>query len=474
MISDSSPFGPRSTARTHDRLTRKRRWTRRNSPPASSSSSLSMPRTAACRRPSSVTSQTSLPSASAKRTSGRRSRTMRSPLMPTMRAAGVSAGLGPLVLDRIAVFGSEDRERPDRLVAEKDRAQGDPAGLAAELGHDLRRADPAAVVTRLRGRVTGEAREVQARLPAHRGVECRHSRGDAEQEAGLLVGDDDLAARVQGGERLSGPRSRLGEGRGQFGAAVLGALAQDRARAAHRLGQPSGGLGRKLGAPGRDVEDRDGVVGHGVANGHAGTDPLVEARAPVLGPADQHRPGRLERGAHPVRPRRPFRPARPWRHVAVARAASVSLSPWTVRIRPEPSATVTTPPRLSTSLAIDVAAPPSWANTISCSSVCSADDSSCADAGGATSDPGRRGTARDSDTRTWPPRVGPPARGRPLRGTARARRSPLGTAPRHSCDDASWSRSSLVSPPSGVPVTCHDHIVMRFFCRKMDGRVNAG
>jgi hypothetical protein len=38
---------------------------------------------------------------------------------------------------------------------------------------------------------------------------------------------------------------------------------------------------------------------------------------------------------------------------------SVSLSPSTVRIRPSPSATVTTPPIVSTSRAIDAAAPPS-------------------------------------------------------------------------------------------------------------------
>ena len=219
-----------------------------------------MPRTAACRRPSSVTSQTSLPSASAKRTSGRCSRTMRSPLTPTMRAGGLSPRLGRLALDRVAVFGSEDRERPDGLVGEEDRAQGDPAGLAAEPGHDLRRADPVVVETSLLGGVTGEAPEVQARLPAHRGVERRHARGDAEEEAGLLVGDDDLAARVQGGEGLSGPRACLGERRGQLGAAVVGALAQDRARAAHRLGQPLGRLRRKVGAPGRDVEHRDGIV----------------------------------------------------------------------------------------------------------------------------------------------------------------------------------------------------------------------
>ena len=59
------------------------------------------------------------------------------------------------------------------------------------------------------------------------------------------------------------------------------------------------------------------------------------------------------------------------------------MSPWTARIRPAPSVTVMTPPRLSTSLAIDAAALPSWANTISCSSACSPEDSSSADAGGA-------------------------------------------------------------------------------------------
>ena len=67
---------------------------------------------------------------------------------------------------------------------------------------------------------------------------------------------------------------------------------------------------------------------------------------------------------------------------------SVSLSPWTVRMRPAPSATVTTAPRLSTSAAIDAAVPPSWANTISCSSVWSAEDSSRADAAGAVQIPG--------------------------------------------------------------------------------------
>jgi hypothetical protein len=229
-------------------------------------------------------------------------------------------GLGPLVLDPVTVFRSEDRKAPDGLVGQKDRAQRDPAGLAAELGHDLRRADPAVVETSLRDGVTGEAPEVQARLPANCGIHCRHPRGDAEEEACPLVGDDDLAARIQGSERLAGPRSGLGECRGQFGAAVAGALTQDRTRAADCVGQPPGCLGRKVGAPGRDVEDRNGIASHGVANGHAGTNPLVKAGAPVLGPADQHRSGCLERRAHPVRACRPLRPARPRRHVAVPRA----------------------------------------------------------------------------------------------------------------------------------------------------------
>ena len=170
--------------------------------------------------------------------------------------------LSGVALDGVAVFESEDRQRPDGLVAEEDRAQRDPAGLAAEPGHDLRRADPPAVETSLLRGMAGEAPEVDSRMPPHRGVEGRHPRGDAEEEAGLLVGDDDLAAGVQGGEALSGPRTGLGEGRGQLGAAVAGALAQDRARAADGLGQPLGCLRRKVGAPGRDVEDRHGIAGH--------------------------------------------------------------------------------------------------------------------------------------------------------------------------------------------------------------------
>src|SRR3954453_12967126 len=102
--------------------------------------------------------------------------------------------LGPLALERVTVFGSEDRERADGLVGEKHRAQGDPAGLAAELGHDLRGADPVAVGMSLLDRMTGEAPEVEARLPADCGVQCRHPCGDAEQEACALVGDDDVAA----------------------------------------------------------------------------------------------------------------------------------------------------------------------------------------------------------------------------------------------------------------------------------------
>src|SRR3954454_6914617 len=70
--------------------------------------------------------------------------------------------LEPLALDLIAVSGSEDCERPDRLVGEEDRAQGDPRGLAAEPGHDLRRADPVVVETSLLDRVAAEAPELQA------------------------------------------------------------------------------------------------------------------------------------------------------------------------------------------------------------------------------------------------------------------------------------------------------------------------
>ena len=116
-------------------------------------------------------------------------------------------------------------------------------------------------------------------------------------------------------------RARLGERGRQLRAAVAGALAQDRAHAAHGAGQPSRRLRGQVVAPGGDVEDRDGIVGHRVANGHAAADPLVEAGAPVLGPADQHRSRGLERGAHPVGPGRPLRPARPRRHVGLARLA---------------------------------------------------------------------------------------------------------------------------------------------------------
>src|SRR4051794_6795045 len=296
--------------------------------------------------------------------------------------------LEAVALDLIAVFGSEDRERPDGLVAEEDWAKGDPGRLAGELGHDLCRADPVVVETSLLDGVTGEAAEVQARLPADCGVQCRHPRGDAQEEACRLVGDDDLAACVQDGMRLPGPRPCFRECRDQFGGAVAGALTQDRVRAGYCLRKPARGLGWKVGMPGRDVEDRNCIASHGVPNGYAGTDPLVKARAPVLGPADQHGSGASS--AVPI----PFVPvAHSDQHdhgaMLLSRARpSVSLSPWTVRIRPAASATVTTPPTPSTSLAIDAAAPPSWANTISCSRVSSVEGRSCADATGALFRPG--------------------------------------------------------------------------------------
>ena len=232
MISDSSPRGPRSTARTQERLTRKRRWTRRNSPPASSDLEL----VDATHRGLEASFVGDEPDIVAVRLG-------ELDLGPAQQDHALAAHahdprrqarhrLGPLALERLAVLGSEDRERADRLVGEKHRAQGDPAGLAAELGHDLRRADPVVVELRLLDRVTGEAPEVHARLPADRGVQRRHPRGHAEEEACSLVGDDDFAARVQGGQALSRLRARLGEGRGQLGAAVVGTLAQDRARAA--------------------------------------------------------------------------------------------------------------------------------------------------------------------------------------------------------------------------------------------------
>ena len=208
---------------------------------------------------------------------------------PDVVAVGLGeADLGPVQQDHaLAAEAHDARRRAHPRARARSRSIGSPSSapktasvpmgwsarktgrsvirqrLAAEPGHDLRRADPVAVEHEPAWWRDGRARpRSRRRLPAHRGVERRHPRGDAEEEAGLLVGDDDLAAGVQGGERLSGPRARLGERRGQLGAAVAGALAQDRARAAHRLGQPPGRLRRKVGAPGRDVEHRDGIVGH--------------------------------------------------------------------------------------------------------------------------------------------------------------------------------------------------------------------
>ena len=69
------------------------------------------------------------------------------------------------------------------------------------------------------------------------------------------------------------------------------------------------------------------------------------------------------------------------------------------------------------------------------------------------SGPGRRGTARGSDTRTWPLRAGPRARGRRRRGSARALRSPPGTAPRRSCDDAVRSGSQVLTYQWPLPAS---------------------
>ena len=163
--------------------------------------------------------------------------------------------------------------------ARKTGCRRDPAGLAAELGHDLRRADPVAVEHEpawsrdgrgARGRGSGRQRTAGSSAGTRAGTP-RKRLASSSAITTLPLASSAASAWPR-------PRSRLGEGRGQFGAAVAGALAQDRARAAHRLGQPPGRLLRKVGAPGRDVEDRDRVAGHGVANGDAGADPLVEAR----------------------------------------------------------------------------------------------------------------------------------------------------------------------------------------------------
>ena len=110
---------------------------------------------------------------------------------------------------------------------------------------------------------------------------------------------------------------------------------------------------------------------------------------------------------------------------------SVFASPWMARILAAPSVTVTTPPRLSTSGAIDAAAPPRWANTTACSSVCSADGSSWAARAVRAPASGRRGIARGSGTRMSPPRVGLPAHGHRRQESVRVPLSPPGPAPRH-------------------------------------------
>ena len=74
----------------------------------------------------------------------------------------------------------------------------------------------------------------------------------------------------------------------------------------------------------RHVETSRTATGSAVTGSRTATPAQIHSSnpvAPVLGPADQHRSGSLERGAHPVRPGRPLRPARPRRHVALPRAA---------------------------------------------------------------------------------------------------------------------------------------------------------
>jgi len=133
--------------------------------------------------------------------------------------------LGRLAFDLVAVRHSEGDERADRLVAQEHGAQRDPARLGVELGHELRRTDPVAVEPGLLDRVAGIGPEVQARLPADRGIDRRDPRGHAQEEAGPFIGDHDPSACVQRGERLAGPCPRLGERRGQLGAGVAGPLA---------------------------------------------------------------------------------------------------------------------------------------------------------------------------------------------------------------------------------------------------------
>ena len=83
-------------------------------------------------------------------------------------------GLGPVALDLTTVFGIR-RPRAPRSAG-RPRKTGRRvirAGLVAERGHDLRRADPAVVEPGLLDGVTREAFEVEARLPANCGVERR-------------------------------------------------------------------------------------------------------------------------------------------------------------------------------------------------------------------------------------------------------------------------------------------------------------
>ena len=330
--------------------------------------------------------------------------------------------------------------------ARKTGRRRDPAGLAAEPGHDLRRADPVVVETSLLDGVTGEAPEVQAGLPAHRGVERRHARGDAEEEAGLLVGDDDLAARVQGGERLSGPRAVPGRTPRPARRRCRG-----RAGAGSRARRPPPWTATRPPARGRlarQVETSRTATASSVTGSRTATPAQTHSSKPVhqcSGPLISTGSGRLERGAHPVRPRRPLRPARPRRHVALARAAQRLLVALDGQ---DPTRAVGDGDDAAE--ALDLArdrrrgAAELGEHDLVLERVLGGRLVLRGRRRGLASGPGRRGTARDSDTRTWPPRAGPPARGRRRRESVRALRSPLGTAPRRSCDDAVRSGSRCV------------------------------
>src|SRR3954447_15859970 len=329
MIRTSSPRSPRSIARTQLRLTRKRRWTRRNSLTASRSSSLSMPRIDAWRRPSSVASHTSLPSASAKRTSFRCRRTIRSPRTPTMRdgalipRSGASVSAGPPVPDpnTASVPTGWSARNTGRSVMRRGSDVSPVAMCVEPIQPRSRRACLVAWRVSRERSSAGRQRTVGSSAGTRAGTPSRRLASSSAMTTLPLASRaasawPDRALAWANAAASSAPLSRARWRR--IARTPLTALDS---QPAARAGQPPRRLRGQVVAPGRAVEDRDGVVGHRVTNGDAAADPLVEAVAPVLGPADQHRPRRLERGAHPVGPGRPFRPARPRRHVGLARAA---------------------------------------------------------------------------------------------------------------------------------------------------------